>query len=165
MCTRSRFAAGLLAALLALTACADSSGEDAVSTETVIAVSEDPTVKPVFDVPSTETPPDELVTEIVREGDGETAEPGDTVVVQYVGKSWSTGEQFDASWDRDQPFSFQLGAGNVIQGWDQGVAGMQVGERRTLIIPPDLGYGAAGAGGVIGPNETLVFVVDLLEVR
>ncbi len=85
--------------------------------------------------------------------------------MQYVGHSWSTQRQFDASWDRGQPFSFELGAGMVIRGWDQGVAGMKVGGRRRLTIPPHLGYGARGAGGAIEPNETLVFVVDLLDVR
>ncbi len=85
--------------------------------------------------------------------------------MHYVGAPWSTGKQFDASWDRGQTFSFALGAGQVIQGWDQGIAGMKVGGRRRLTIPPDLGYGAHGAGGVIAPDETLVFVVDLLDVR
>ncbi len=85
--------------------------------------------------------------------------------MHYVGVSWSTGEQFDASWDRMEPFAFGLGRGQVIQGWDEGVQGMKVGGRRRLTIPPEMGYGAAGAGGVIAPNETLVFVVDLLGVR
>jgi peptidylprolyl isomerase len=85
--------------------------------------------------------------------------------MQYVGVAWSTGEQFDASWDRGQPFSFGLGQGMVISGWDQGVAGMKVGGRRRLTIPPELGYGSRGAGGVIKGGETLVFVVDLLGVR
>ncbi len=83
------------------------------------------------------------------------------VNVHYVGVSWSTGEEFDSSWNRSELFSFPLGAGHVIPGWDQGVAGMKVGGRRRLTIPPHLGYGAQGAGGVIAPNETLVFVVDL----
>jgi peptidylprolyl isomerase len=90
--------------------------------------------------------------------------PGKRVEVHYVGVSWSTGEQFDASWDRDETFRFKLGGGQVINGWDQGVAGMRVGGRRRLTIPPALGYGARGAGSVIAPNETLVFVVDLLSV-
>ena len=87
------------------------------------------------------------------------------VEVHYVGVAWSTGDQFDASWDRGQTFSFRLGGGQVIAGWDQGVQGMRVGGRRQLTIPPHLGYGARGAGGVIKPNETLVFVVDLVAVR
>jgi peptidylprolyl isomerase len=86
------------------------------------------------------------------------------VHVHYVGVAWSTGAQFDASWDRGDTFDFRLGAGQVIAGWDQGVAGMKIGGRRRLTIPPHLGYGAAGAGGVIKGNETLVFVVDLLNL-
>ncbi|MCP4228415.1 MAG: FKBP-type peptidyl-prolyl cis-trans isomerase, partial [Actinomycetia bacterium] len=82
----------------------------------------------------------------------------------YVGVRWSTGQEFDASWNRGDPLSFTLGAGQVIQGWDQGVQGMRVGGRRTITIPPDLGYGASGAGGVIGPNETLIFTVDLRSI-
>jgi peptidylprolyl isomerase len=85
--------------------------------------------------------------------------------MQYVGHGWSTRRQFDASWDRGEPFSFRLGAGMVIGGWDQGVAGMKVGGRRKLTIPPHLGYGDRGAGRDIKPGETLVFVVDLLAVR
>ena len=119
--------------------------------------------KPDVTVPDTE-PPAELVVHDDVVGDGAEATAGSTVSVHYVGVSWSTGRQFDASWDRMEPLRFGLGAGQVIQGWDQGVAGMKVGGRRTLHIPPDLGYGARGAGGVIAPNETLVFVVDLLEV-
>jgi len=97
-------------------------------------------------------------------GDGPEATSGQRVSVHYVGVSHATGEQFDASWDRGEPFAFKLGKGQVIAGWDQGVAGMKVGGRRRLTIPPHLGYGARGAGGAIGPNETLVFVVDLLGV-
>ena len=98
-------------------------------------------------------------------GEGDEAAAGQQVSVHYVGVSWSTGEQFDASWDRMEPFRFGLGQGQVIQGWDEGVQGMKVGGRRTLHIPPDLGYGAQGAGGVIPPNATLVFEVELLELR
>ena len=87
------------------------------------------------------------------------------MVVHYLGVAWSTGGQFDASWDRGEAFEFLLGRGQVIPGWDQGVAGMRVGGRRRLTIPPHLGYGARGAGGVIGPNETLLFMVDLMGVR
>ena len=97
-------------------------------------------------------------------GDGDEATSGSQVSVHYVGVSWSTGEQFDASWDRMEPFGFALGRGQVIDGWDTGVQGMKVGGRRRLTIPPHMGYGASGAGGVIAPNETLVFVVDLLAV-
>ena len=120
--------------------------------------------KPDVTVPDT-PPPSELVTTDDTVGAGDEATPGSTVSVHYVGVSWSSGEQFDSSWDRMEPFRFGLGAGQVIQGWDEGVAGMRVGGRRTLHIPPHMGYGARGAGGVIKPNETLIFVVDLLEVR
>lgn len=122
------------------------------------------TDKPTVEIPDG-PPPTELVVEDLSVGDGTEATSGTTCTMQYIGVSWSTGQQFDASWDRGQPFSFGLGQGQVISGWDQGVAGMKVGGRRRLTIPPELGYGARGAGGVIGPNETLVFVVDLLGVR
>ncbi len=110
-------------------------------------------------------PPAELVIEDLSEGDGEEARPGQQVSVHYVGVAWSTGEQFDASWDRGESFEFGLGAGQVIEGWDRGVSGMKVGGRRRLTIPSDLGYGPRGAGGVIKGGETLVFVVDLLGTR
>ena len=119
--------------------------------------------KPDVSIPEG-SPPAELVVEDLSEGDGDEATAGQKVSVHYVGVSWSTGQQFDASWDRGSPFEFGLGGGQVIRGWDDGVAGMRVGGRRRLTIPPELGYGARGAGGVIGPNETLVFVVDLLGV-
>ena len=119
--------------------------------------------KPDVSIPD-EQPPTDLVIEDVTVGDGAEASAGTQVTVHYVGVSWSTGQQFDASWDRMDPFRFGLGAGQVIRGWDQGVQGMKVGGRRRLTIPPEMGYGAQGAGGVIGPNETLVFVVDLLDV-
>src|SRR4051794_85010 len=122
------------------------------------------TDKPDVIVPD-EAPPGDLQVDDLETGDGDEATPGKTVDVHYVGVSWSNGRQFDASWDRGEPFSFGLGAGQVISGWDQGVAGMRVGGRRRLTIPPHLGYGERGAGGVIGPGETLVFVVDLLGVH
>ena len=87
------------------------------------------------------------------------------LTMQYVGVNYADGKQFDASWDNGQPFNFQLGSGQVIKGWDEGIAGMKVGGRRELIVPPDLGYGAQGQPPAIGPNETLVFVVDLLDVQ
>lgn len=121
--------------------------------------------KPHVYVPPGEAPPAELVTEDLEEGTGDEAGAGDEVEVHYVGVSWSTRQQFDASWDRGDTFSFRLGSGQVIPGWDRGVAGMKVGGRRRLVIPPDQAYGKAGAGGVIGPNETLVFVVDLVGTR
>ncbi len=119
--------------------------------------------KPEITIPD-EAPPTELVVTDLEVGDGPEAVAGQPVEVHYVGVAWSTRSQFDASWDRGDTFGFRLGAGQVISGWDQGVAGMCVGGRRQITIPPDLGYGARGAGGVIGPNETLVFVVDLLGV-
>jgi peptidylprolyl isomerase len=119
--------------------------------------------KPDVTIPPAD-PPGDLEVDDVVVGDGAEAVAGRSVTVHYVGVSWSTGEQFDASWDRMEPFRFGLGAGQVIRGWDDGVAGMRVGGRRRLTIPPHLGYGARGAGGVIAPNETLVFVVDLLDV-
>jgi peptidylprolyl isomerase len=121
--------------------------------------------KPQVDIPAGQSPPSELVIEDLEAGDGAEATPGSTCTMHYVGVAWSTGRQFDASWDRGDTFSFGLGQGQVIQGWDQGVAGMKVGGRRRLVIPPDLGYGSRGAGGVIGPGETLVFVVDLVDVK
>jgi peptidylprolyl isomerase len=122
------------------------------------------TDKPVVEPHVGPAPPTLIIDEILV-GDGEEARAGATAVVHYVGVSASSGEQFDASWDRGEAFEFALGAGQVIRGWDQGVAGMRVGGRRRLVIPAHLGYGDAGAGGVISPGETLIFVVDLVEVR
>jgi peptidylprolyl isomerase len=121
--------------------------------------------KPEVEVPSDEAPSYQLELEDITVGDGEEAVVGQVVEVHYVGVSWKTGKQFDASWDRRSTFKFPLGKGKVISGWDQGVAGMKVGGRRRITIPPDLAYGQRGAGGVIGPGETLVFVVDLLGVH
>ncbi len=120
--------------------------------------------RPEIDFPEGE-PPTALtvVDEIV--GEGPEAAAGQTVTTHYVGVAFSTGEEFDASWNRGEPLSFRLGVGQVIAGWDQGIAGMKVGGRRKLVIPPDLGYGARGAGGAIKPNETLIFVVDLVDAR
>ena len=117
--------------------------------------------KPEFEIPN-ETPPAELVIEDIVEGTGPEAQAGQNISAHYVGKAWSNGQQFDASWDRGQPLQFPLGAGRVIQGWDQGIVGMKVGGRRKITIPPQLGYGERGAPGAIAPNETLVFVVDLV---
>ena len=120
--------------------------------------------KPEIDFPDG-PPPSDLQIEELREGEGAEATPGRTAVVHYVGVAFSSGEEFDASWNRGEPFAFPLGAGAVIAGWDRGVAGMKVGGRRRLVIPPQLGYGDRGAGAVIAPGETLIFVVDLLDVR
>lgn len=119
--------------------------------------------KPDVTIPDT-APPTELVIEDLDVGDGAEAVAGQRVSVHYVGVAWSTGQQFDASWDRNEAFGFGLGGQQVIAGWDQGVAGMKVGGRRRLTIPAHLGYGDRGAGGVIKGGETLVFVVDLLGV-
>ena len=109
-------------------------------------------------------PPSELVSEDIVEGDGATAAEGDTVTVQYVGVDFETGEEFDSSWGRE-PFEFELGAGQVIPGWDEGVVGMKEGGRRQLTIPPDLAYGPTGQPPAIGPNATLAFVIDLESVK
>lgn len=119
--------------------------------------------KPEIDFPEGRPPQDLEIVDITV-GDGEEAKPGHMVNVHYVGVSFSTGEEFDASWNRGDSFQFPLGAGRVIAGWDQGVAGMKVGGRRRLTIPPHLGYGNRGAGNAIKPGETLIFVVDLLGV-
>jgi len=129
------------------------------------AISKDLTEKPALQKPAGD-PPAELYTQDIVKGTGKAAKAGDLVSVQYVGTSWSTGEQFDSSWDRgSEPFQFPLGAGQVIPGWDQGVAGMKKGGRRLLVIPPALAYGAQSPGPGIGPNETLIFVVDLETVN
>ena len=120
--------------------------------------------KPAITIPDG-PPPTGLLLEDLTVGDGDEATAGQQVEVHYVGVSWSNGKQFDASWDRGDTFKFGLGKGQVIKGWDDGVAGMKVGGRRRITIPPMLGYGKRGAGGVIGPDETLVFVVDLIGVR
>jgi peptidylprolyl isomerase len=121
--------------------------------------------KPQVEIPAGQQPPGQLEVDDLTVGDGEEAAAGHDVEVHYVGVSWATGNQFDASWDRGDTFRFGLGRGQVIQGWDQGVAGMKVGGRRRITIPPELAYGKQGAGGVIGPDETLVFGVDLVGVR
>ena len=132
----------------------DDGGGEAAATDT----------KPEIEVPEGD-PPKELESEDLVEGDGTEAQPGDTVTVEYVGVAYSNGKEFDSSWERTEPFSFQVGSGQVIPGWDQGIPGMKVGGRRELIIPPDLAYGKEGAPPDIGPNETLIFVVDLEDVQ
>lgn len=121
--------------------------------------------KPQVQVNTGTPAPDDLEIQDLIVGSGTEATAGKSVAVNYVGVSQTSGKEFDSSWSRNQPFTFQLGAGRVIPGWDRGVAGMKVGGRRRLVIPPGLAYGSRGAGGAIGPNETLVFVVDLLEVK
>ncbi len=118
--------------------------------------------KPEVDFPGGEPPADLQVTDIWA-GDGPEASAGDTVKVHYVGVAFSTGEEFDSSWNRGDPLQFRLGIGQVIAGWDQGVQGMRVGGRRQLVIPPHLAYGDRGAPGAIAPGETLIFVCDLVS--
>jgi len=165
--------AALLAAL-ALVACGgdDGDGDSAATqateqpapeTETEAADLTDTSVKPVIPAPSG-SPPRKLQIEDIVKGKGRVAKKGDNVTMQYVGVAFSTGEQFDASWDNGAPLGpFPLGAGAVIPGWDKGIVGMRVGGRRKLVIPPELAYGTAGSGP-IGPNETLIFVVDLEKI-
>lgn len=124
---------------------------------------EDTYTRPTITVPAG-PPPDELVIEDLVEGAGTEAKAGMQVTVDYAGIDWSDGFEFDASWNRDETFTFRLGADEVIAGWDEGVQGMKVGGRRRITIPPHLAYGSQGAGGVIGPDETLIFVVDLRRV-
>ena len=119
--------------------------------------------KPEIDFPG-DTPPSDLVVEDQIVGDGAEAVAGSTVLAHYVGVAHSTGEVFDASWNRGEPLRFRLGVGQVIAGWDQGLQGMRVGGRRKITIPPHLGYGDRGAGGAIKGGETLIFVVDLVDV-
>ena len=120
--------------------------------------------RPEIDFPG-DQPPTELVVEDITLGDGTEATAGSTVSAHYVGVAHSTGEEFDASWNRGAPLDFRLGVGMVIAGWDQGIEGMKVGGRRRLTIPPHLGYGDRGAGAAIKGGETLIFVVDLMDVR
>jgi peptidylprolyl isomerase len=121
--------------------------------------------KPEVDFPEG-APPKDLEIADLTVGDGAEARAGSQVAVHYVGVAYSTGEEFDASYNRGKPLDFRLGAGRVIAGWDQGVQGMKVGGRRRLVIPPKLAYGDRGAGGgVIAPGETLIFLVDLVAVR
>jgi peptidylprolyl isomerase len=158
-------------AAIAVTGCGSSNDSstdstaaaESTATETTATTAEK--TKPTITVPKG-APPTKLVIKELEEGTGAEAKSGDEVSVQYAGVNYKSGEEFDSSWSRNaEPFSFQLGAGMVIPGWDQGVEGMKVGGRRELIIPPNLAYGSAGSPPAIGPNETLVFVIDLLEVN
>jgi peptidylprolyl isomerase len=119
--------------------------------------------KPKVAVPSG-PPPKKLEIKDLKQGSGQGAKASDALTVQYVGVNYANGKQFDASWDRGQPFQFQLGAGMVIPGWDKGLVGMKPGGRRELIIPPDLAYGAQGSPPDIPPNATLIFVIDLEQI-
>jgi len=122
------------------------------------------TTRPEIDFPG-EAPPTDLVVEDITVGDGAEATPGSTIRAHYVGVAHSTGEEFDASWNRGEPLEFRLGVGQVIRGWDEGIVGMKEGGRRRLLIPPSYGYGDRGAGAAIKPGESLIFVVDLVSVR
>lgn len=162
-----------ICAALAIAGCgggSDSSSESSESTSSSTTESSSSEAaggektKPKVTVPKGASPK-QLETKELEEGSGAEAKAGDKVNVQYVGVDYKNGKEFDSSWSRNEPFSFTLGAGEVIPGWDQGVEGMKVGGRRELIIPPELAYGEAGAPPAIGPNETLVFVIDLLEVN
>ena len=174
---RRLLALAALLGLLALAACGDDDDEgpagggsgqaaqEPAETETETAPDlTDTSVKPVIEKP-TGSPPRKLEIEDIVKGKGPGAKPGDTVVVHYVGVSFSNGEEFDASWDAGQPFPVQLGAGQVIPGWEKGLVGLRKGGRRELVIPPEQAYGAAGAPPSIGPNETLVFVIDALDIQ
>ncbi|GAA2506600.1 MAG: FKBP-type peptidyl-prolyl cis-trans isomerase [Kocuria sp.] len=120
--------------------------------------------KPEIDFPQDPVPTELRIVDEIQ-GTGREAKVGDTVSCHYVGVTYSGGEEFDASWNRGEPLGFTVGVGQVIQGWDQGLLGMKVGGRRRLEIPSELAYGSRGAGAAIGPDESLIFVVDLLDVR
>jgi peptidylprolyl isomerase len=174
---RHRILAALIAALFALTIAAcgddDKGGGESTGTETAEAVpttpaqpadiSADLAEKPVIAKPSEEAPT-KLIKEDVVVGEGPTVKEGDAITVHYVGVNYSTGDQFDASWDRGEPATFQLAQGQLIDGWVKGIPGMKVGGRRMLVIPPDLGYGAEGSPPAIPPNETLIFVIDVKKI-
>jgi peptidylprolyl isomerase len=157
---------GVCLALLAAGCGDDSSTTSSAGETTSSEAAEAPKkkTKPKVEVPHG-APPKELVTEDLEEGSGPAAKAGDEVSVNYVGVNYKSGSEFDASWSRGEPFTFALGSGMVIPGWEEGVVGMKVGGRRQLVIPPELGYGAAGSPPAIPPNETLVFVVDLEAIN
>ena len=169
----SHSAVVMVCAALAFAGCGDDDDDESASPGTTETQAEetpdagqvDTSTKPKVEVPEG-APPAGLQIEDLKGGDGATATAGSNVTAHYVGVSYSTGQQFDASWDSpgQQPIEFQLGTGSVIPGWDQGVAGMKVGGRRRLTIPPELGYGETGQPPDIAPNETLIFVIDLLDV-
>jgi peptidylprolyl isomerase len=168
------FVLAVLAAV-ALGACGSDEGDPAAETTQAKSTEqpsparqrealEDIAARPHIPKP-TGSPPRRLEKEDLVKGKGPPAKPGDTLTVNYVGVTFSTGEEFDASWDRGQPFQFVLGRGDVIPGWDRGMAGMRKNGRRMLTIPPELAYGRTGSPPLIGPNETLVFVVDLIALK
>lgn len=162
----------LLCAVLALAiaGCGDSDDSSSestgsTSTESTEASSTAKKTKPTVTAPDG-APPKQLEINDLEEGSGAEAKAGDEISVQYLGANYKTGKEFDSSWSRNaEPFTFGLGAGQVIPGWEQGIEGMKVGGRRELIIPPELAYGEAGSPPSIPPNETLIFVIDLLSVK
>jgi peptidylprolyl isomerase len=158
----------LVVLALALAGCGDDGETAAKATATPKATptpsNTDVTKKPVVTVPD-ELPPDTLQKRDIVVGKGPVAKKGDTVSMQYVGVAWSTGQEFDASWDRGQTFTLKLGKSKVIKGWTKGLVGMRKGGRRMLTIPPELGYGPNGYPPAIPPNETLVFIIDAVSVR
>jgi peptidylprolyl isomerase len=184
----------LAAACLALAACGggtktaaipSGSGSDSAASPTPTATTTATTAKPAPPTPAVKTlaagagtntkkkpkiakpkgsPPSKLISDDIVTGKGPAAKNGDQLTVDYVGVSWSTGKEFDASWKRKQTFPLTLGQGGVIPGWDQGLVGVKAGGRRMLVIPPDLAYGASGQPPTIGPNETLVFVIDVRKI-
>lgn len=171
---RLTFLLALIAcAALAFAGCGDDDDSTTESTETTTAA-ESPSgdesssggekTKPTVTVPEG-APPKQLEIKDIETGSGAEAKSGDQVTVQYLGVGYDSGEEFDSSWSRSEPFAFGLGSGMVIPGWEQGIEGMKVGGRRELIIPSNLAYGPAGSPPAIGPNETLIFVVDLLAVE
>ncbi|HEY8466153.1 MAG TPA: FKBP-type peptidyl-prolyl cis-trans isomerase [Solirubrobacterales bacterium] len=154
-------AAAVLAIMVLVVVLAGGGGDDEGGGSE--ATAETPT-KPEVELPEGD-PPTELQIEDLEEGDGDEVQSGDTVSVHYVGVDFESGEEFDNSYDRGEPFTFQVGAGSVIQGWEEGLIGMKEGGRRQLVIPPDMAYGKRGAPPSIGRNATLVFVVDLISVE
>jgi peptidylprolyl isomerase len=173
MRARSLIVCGLSALSLGVAACSEETSEESASedgsaqttqTNEVEQSSAEPRSKPRVTIPKGE-PPNDLVVRDLKKGTGATAKAGSQVSVNYVGVAYSNGREFDNSYDRGQAFPFTLGGGQVIPGWDEGIQGMKVGGRRQLTIPPDLAYGAQGSPPAIGPNETLVFIVDLLSVK
>lgn len=162
-----------LCAVLAFAGCGGSSDSSSGSSEASGTTTSESTsaeagggekTKPKVTVPKG-APPKQLEVKELEEGSGAEAKSGDEVTVQYVGVDYKNGKEFDSSWSRNEPYTFPLGAGEVIPGWDQGVEGMKVGGRRELIIPPELAYGEEGRPPAIPPNETLIFVIDLLEAK
>lgn len=158
------FALLCLLAAFGAASCGEESDAGESETPSVAPAQRDLSVKPVIGKPSG-TAPRKLAKEDIVKGKGRAAKPGDTVVVNYVGVSFSTGKEFDASWDTGRTFPVPLGAGQVIEGWERGLVGMRKGGRRKLTIPPELAYGREGFPPAIAPNETLVFVIDAVAIK